>query len=301
MGRRRRGRRLRAAPPPAAPRRVPAHRSARRAIGCAEFVEDFAPHVVAHFGVYEPASRMTPASARSNAPSCARWRPCSAAARDRRARVRRPAQRPRGVRPADCACFGARRRRRARAAHAVRSFAARGRGDRRRDCALRARRSGGRAAVRAGRRARTFRARSDACCGSRSCPCRRSPTRRSRCCIPTTRPRRWSWRSNVGSTGRCNIVGPGAATPWQAARLGGRVPLPVVPGGWGMAARRRRDRRRRDRAARHRAAAARMHRRRPASARGARAHGVWFRRRRCCASSSTGPTSFPSRRAEQVA
>src|SRR5213078_2867403 len=29
----------------------------------AAFVEDFAPTVVAHFGVYEPASRMTPASA----------------------------------------------------------------------------------------------------------------------------------------------------------------------------------------------------------------------------------------------
>ena len=30
--------------------------------------------------------------------------------------------------------------------------------------------------------------------------------------------------------GPCNIVGDGAATPWQAARLGGRVPLPVLPG-----------------------------------------------------------------------
>ena len=29
----------------------------------AAFVENYAPHVVAHFGVYEPASRMTPASA----------------------------------------------------------------------------------------------------------------------------------------------------------------------------------------------------------------------------------------------
>ena len=29
--------------------------------------------------------------------------------------------------------------------------------------------------------------------------------------------------------GPCNVVGPGAATPWQAARLGGRVPLPVLP------------------------------------------------------------------------
>jgi UDP-glucose 4-epimerase len=32
--------------------------------------------------------------------------------------------------------------------------------------------------------------------------------------------------------GPCNVVGPGAATPWQAARLGGRLPLPVMPGLW---------------------------------------------------------------------
>jgi UDP-glucose 4-epimerase len=32
--------------------------------------------------------------------------------------------------------------------------------------------------------------------------------------------------------GPCNVVGEGAATPWQAARLGGRVPLPVPPGLW---------------------------------------------------------------------
>ena len=37
--------------------------------------------------------------------------------------------------------------------------------------------------------------------------------------------------------GPCNIVGPGAATPWQAARLGGRVPLPVLPRFWGAVSR----------------------------------------------------------------
>jgi UDP-glucose 4-epimerase len=37
--------------------------------------------------------------------------------------------------------------------------------------------------------------------------------------------------------GPCNVVGPGAATPWQAARLGGRVPLPVLPRMWGAIAR----------------------------------------------------------------
>jgi UDP-glucose 4-epimerase len=37
--------------------------------------------------------------------------------------------------------------------------------------------------------------------------------------------------------GPCNVVGGGAATPWQAARLGGRVPLPIPPGLWGVVAR----------------------------------------------------------------
>ena len=37
--------------------------------------------------------------------------------------------------------------------------------------------------------------------------------------------------------GPCNVVGPGAATPWQAARLGGRTPLPVWPGLWPLVGR----------------------------------------------------------------
>jgi len=37
--------------------------------------------------------------------------------------------------------------------------------------------------------------------------------------------------------GPCNVVGAGAATPWQAARLGGRVPIPVLPFVWGTVAR----------------------------------------------------------------
>ena len=37
--------------------------------------------------------------------------------------------------------------------------------------------------------------------------------------------------------GPLNVVGAGAATPWQSVRLGGRVPLPVVPALWGVAAR----------------------------------------------------------------
>jgi len=37
--------------------------------------------------------------------------------------------------------------------------------------------------------------------------------------------------------GPLNIVGADAASPWQAVRLGGRIPLPVAPGLWGIAAR----------------------------------------------------------------
>jgi UDP-glucose 4-epimerase len=37
--------------------------------------------------------------------------------------------------------------------------------------------------------------------------------------------------------GPLNVVGPGAATPWQAVRLGGRVPLPVVGPFWDVASR----------------------------------------------------------------
>ncbi len=35
--------------------------------------------------------------------------------------------------------------------------------------------------------------------------------------------------------GPVNIVGPGAASPWQAARLGGRIPLPLIAPLWGAA------------------------------------------------------------------
>jgi UDP-glucose 4-epimerase len=41
----------------------------------------------------------------------------------------------------------------------------------------------------------------------------------------------------VGFDGPLNIVGGGAASPWQAVRLGGRVPMPVLPNLWSWAAR----------------------------------------------------------------
>jgi UDP-glucose 4-epimerase len=37
--------------------------------------------------------------------------------------------------------------------------------------------------------------------------------------------------------GPLNVVGPGASSPWQAVRLGGRVPVPVVGPGWAAARR----------------------------------------------------------------
>ncbi|HZP30770.1 MAG TPA: NAD-dependent epimerase/dehydratase family protein [Acidimicrobiia bacterium] len=40
-----------------------------------------------------------------------------------------------------------------------------------------------------------------------------------------------------GAHGPYNVVGPGAASPWQAVRLGGRVPLPVSGPGWLLARR----------------------------------------------------------------
>ncbi|HEX6312151.1 MAG TPA: NAD-dependent epimerase/dehydratase family protein [Acidimicrobiia bacterium] len=40
-----------------------------------------------------------------------------------------------------------------------------------------------------------------------------------------------------GYDGPLNVVGPGAASPWQAVRLGGRVPVPVVGPGWEVARR----------------------------------------------------------------
>ena len=151
--------------------------------------------------------------------------------------------------------------------------------------------------------ARTCRARSAGCCGCRSCRCPRSPTRRSRCCTPTTRPRRWSPRSMRRYDGPLNVVGPGAATPWQAVRLGGRVPLPVVGAVVGRGARA-------SPSSRARAIAPHVvellrHGRTGAGGRAVEALGLARPAPdadRCCASCSSGPTSSRSRpAARQVA
>jgi UDP-glucose 4-epimerase len=41
----------------------------------------------------------------------------------------------------------------------------------------------------------------------------------------------------VGHDGPLNIVGSDAASPWQAVRLGGRIPMPIAPWLWGWAGR----------------------------------------------------------------
>jgi len=38
-------------------------------------------------------------------------------------------------------------------------------------------------------------------------------------------------------SGPLNVVAPGATSPWQAVRLGGRIPIPVFGSGWELAAR----------------------------------------------------------------
>lgn len=40
----------------------------------------------------------------------------------------------------------------------------------------------------------------------------------------------------AGLDGPVNVVGPGAASVWQAVRLGGRIPLPIVGPAWSVAA-----------------------------------------------------------------
>ena len=105
--------------PPPAPRRVPPHRPARPRPARRVRRRISRRTVVAHFGVYEPASRMSPRSAIERTELCT-IATMSAAARAGQAGVRRRAQRARGLRAAHAPRVGARRRRHARAAHPVR-------------------------------------------------------------------------------------------------------------------------------------------------------------------------------------
>ena len=183
---------------------------------------------------------------------------------------------------------GSRRRRDARAPHAVRAVAARGRVDRRRACGCATACPCARCATRR-LSVRTSRARSAGCCGCRWSRCLRSRIRRSRCCTPTTRPRRWSPRSTADTTARSTSSArrghavAGGAPRRPRAVAGGRTVL-------GRRGARRRARGRGDRAARDRAAPPRPHRRGRPRGRRARPSRTSCPPRRCCASCSSGPT-----------
>jgi UDP-glucose 4-epimerase len=200
----------------------------------AAFVEDYAPNIVAHFGVYEPASRMTPESARERTDSCT-TATLTAAARagaleyvvlrsglevygPPTARVSVPDE---GAVPAPTTAYG----------RSLLSVEAAAKG-----LALR--------------------------CGVPVGALRYAPVVGSHVPSPLGRLLRLPVVpvSALGDPpfsvlhpddaalamvraiekrldGPCNVVGGGAATPWQAARLGGRIPLPVLPGLWGAVGR----------------------------------------------------------------
>jgi UDP-glucose 4-epimerase len=198
------------------------------------FVADFAPHVVAHFGVYEPASRMTPASARERTERCTSATLNAAESTGvleyvvlrsglevygpPNKRVSVPAE---DAVPAPMSPYG-------RSLLAVEAAA--------KGLALRT--------------------------GTRVGALRYAPVLGSHVPSPLGRLLRLplvpvsaiadppfsllhpddAARAMVAAIehrldGPCNVVGPGAATPWQAARLGGRAPLPVWPGLWPLVGR----------------------------------------------------------------
>ena len=181
------------------------------------------------------------------------------------------AQRHRGVRPWARPAAGARRARAARADDSVRPHSA---STSRRTpraspaattCPCRrcgSRRSSGSHVAEPDRSTAAAAGRAGACVGR---------TRRSSCCTPTTPRARWSQALVRAPDGPFNVVGPGAASPWQAVRLGqphagagrrsGLVRCSRVAELAGLAGA----------AARARGAAARAHRRRRARRRGARA------------------------------
>lgn len=200
----------------------------------AAFVVEYAPHVVAHFGVYEPASRMTPASARERTDACTAATLSAAASTGSleyvvlrsglevygppSGRISVPDE---DVVPTPSTPYG----------HSLLSVEAAAKG-----VALR--------------------------CGIPVGALRYAPVLGSHVPSPLGRLLRLpvvpvsaisdppfsvlhpddAARAMVVAIerrldGPCNVVGGGAATPWQAARLGGRIPLPVLPGLWGAVGR----------------------------------------------------------------
>ncbi len=223
---------------------VPPRRRLRRAVfhridprdrdRLAEFVESFAPNVVAHFGVYEPASRMSPASAVERTELCT-IATMSAAARTGsleyvvarsglevygplRSRASVPDE---DVMPEPRTPFG-------RSLLEVESVVA---GLRLRSrvpvCALRyAPVVGPHVPSPVGRLLRLPVVPVPAVADPPFCLLH--PDDSAEAMVAAIDHR---------YDGPLNVVGPGAATPWQAVRLGGRVPLPVAGPMWDLASR----------------------------------------------------------------
>ncbi len=200
----------------------------------AAFVENYAPHVVAHFGVYEPASRMTPASARERTDSCTS---ATLTAASRTGELQyvvlrsglevygRPTSRvsvpDEDAVPKPTTPYG----------HSLLAVEAMARG-----IALR---SG--VPVGAMRYAPVVGSHVPSPLGRLLrlpvVPVSAVADRPFSLLHPDDAARAMVVAIEHRLEGPCNIVGPGAATPWQAVRLGGRLPLPVLPGFWGAVAR----------------------------------------------------------------
>jgi UDP-glucose 4-epimerase len=199
-----------------------------------QFVEDVAPNVIAHFGVYEPSSRMAPGSATERTELCT-IAALSAAAHTGNLeyvvvrsglevygpRSQHASVPDEGVMPAPASPYGA--------------------------SLLQVE------AIAAGCRARS---------GAGVCALRYAPVVGSHVPSPLGRLMRLpavpvpafadppfsllhpddAAAAMVAAIehrydGPLNVVGPGAATPWQAVRLGGRIPIPVPPQLWPAATR----------------------------------------------------------------
>ncbi|MET1001709.1 MAG: NAD-dependent epimerase/dehydratase family protein [Acidimicrobiia bacterium] len=200
----------------------------------AQFVETYAPNVIAHFGVYEPSSRMTPRSAIERTDLCT-IATLSAAARTGQLEyvVLRSGLEVYGPRDAHASIPDEDVVPAPRTPYGVSLLDAEG--------------------VGAGLRTRS---------GTQVCALRYAPVLGSHVPSPLGRLLRLpavpvpafgdppfsvlhpddAALAMVRAIerrydGPLNIVGPGAASPWQAARLGGRVPVPVLPPFWEAAAR----------------------------------------------------------------
>jgi UDP-glucose 4-epimerase len=197
------------------------------------FVEGFAPDAVAHFGVYEPASRMGPQQAAERSMTCTEVALAAAARAGRLERVAvrsglevygrgrgRPAVPDEGVAPDPTSPYGRTCLDIERAALDLRS---------------------GRTAVAVLRYAPVL--------GSHVPSPLGRILRLPAVPVPAFSDPPFSLLHQDDSAaamvaaimrrydGIVNVIGPGAASPWQIVRLGGRLPIPVAGPGWAWAAR----------------------------------------------------------------